>query len=224
LEGGLNCPSLVHRKAAYDAKFIMDLVSRPADTPWKAWTMVDLEHASAHSRSWKSTLETTVNPLMQHAYITLKLLEPQVRAAFLAARALWYNTDRCFPSVSAQADMPLMYHPAVKLTLSVLPSLLEATKFWKVSHLFCWATYLPAANCEKVRVRIAGITDALVPTRWSPWARFMGPSQVLGLNIRAWPAMIGVLRCASILGANPSQLVSHVGIATFKAPAQSVPL
>jgi len=42
--------------------------------------------------------------------------------------------------------MLLMYHLAVKPTLSTLASLLGNTKFWKVSHLFCYKTYMPAAN------------------------------------------------------------------------------
>ena len=44
--GGLNCPSLVTRKLAYDAKFFSDLISGPADAPWRAWTFADLDRAS----------------------------------------------------------------------------------------------------------------------------------------------------------------------------------
>jgi len=73
-------------------------------------------------------------------------------------------------------------------------------------------------------VRITSVTDALVSTRWSPWACFAAPSQSLGPNIRAWPTMVRALRCANILGASPSLLVSCVGIASFKVPAQLVPL
>ena len=36
--------------------------------------------------------------------------------------------------------------------------------------------------------------------------------------------MVGALGCATILGANPTSLVSHVGITSFRAPALSVPL
>src|SRR5258706_11826102 len=45
-KGGLNCPSLVSRSLAYDAKFISDLISGPASAPWRAWTFADLALAS----------------------------------------------------------------------------------------------------------------------------------------------------------------------------------
>ena len=45
-EGGLDCPSLVHRRLAYDAKFVGDMISAPLDVPWKVWARADLQFAS----------------------------------------------------------------------------------------------------------------------------------------------------------------------------------
>ena len=49
VDGGLNCPSLITRKAAYDLKFLGDLISSPQDTPWKVWTTKDLTRSTQHS-------------------------------------------------------------------------------------------------------------------------------------------------------------------------------
>src|SRR5258706_9640086 len=49
--GGLNCPSLISRSLAYDAKFVSDLISGPASAPWRAWTFADLALASVFNSS-----------------------------------------------------------------------------------------------------------------------------------------------------------------------------
>jgi len=41
-EGGLNRPSLMQRKKAYNVKFLGDLMSGPQDVAWKAWTQANL--------------------------------------------------------------------------------------------------------------------------------------------------------------------------------------
>ena len=41
-DGGLNCPSLEVRKVAYNIKFLSHLISGPADTPWRVWSLHDL--------------------------------------------------------------------------------------------------------------------------------------------------------------------------------------
>ena len=116
-EGGLDCPSLVHRCQAYDAKFIGDLISAPLDVPWKVWTMADLRQASLSSAapnpsSWHP------NPLTQHAFLALKKLDPRVRQSIVSLRSLGYNIQCAFPSSEACADMPSLLHPMLPASLS----------------------------------------------------------------------------------------------------------
>ena len=116
-EGGLDCPSLVHRCQAYDAKFIGDLISAPLDVPWKVWTLADLRQASLSSAapnpsSWHP------NPLTQHAFLTLRKLDPRVRQSIVTLRSLGYNIQCAFPSSEARADMPSLLHPMLPASLS----------------------------------------------------------------------------------------------------------
>ncbi len=81
--GGLNCPSLISRTLAYDAKFVSDLISGPATTPWRAWTFADLDLASAfNSLSGKQDFSGRFNPLLQSCHCRYTLLQPRVRAAW----------------------------------------------------------------------------------------------------------------------------------------------
>ena len=116
-EGGLDCPSLIHCCQAYDAKFIGDLISAPLDVPWKVWTMADLRQASLSSAapnpsSWHP------NPLTQHAFLTLRKLDPRVRQSIVTLRSLGYNIQCAFPSSEARADMPSLLHPLLPASLS----------------------------------------------------------------------------------------------------------
>ena len=116
-EGSLDCPSLIHRCRAYDAKFIGDLISAPLDVPWKVWTMADLTQASLSSAlhipsSWHP------NPLLQHSFLTLKKLDPRVRQSIVSLRLLDYNIQCAFPSADARADMPSLLHPMLPASLS----------------------------------------------------------------------------------------------------------
>jgi len=53
VEGGLNFPSLSYRKAAYDLKFLGDLIHGDQNTLWKVWTNADLRQASTARLSTK---------------------------------------------------------------------------------------------------------------------------------------------------------------------------
>ena len=69
-EGGLDCPSLMHRKLAYDTKFIADSISTPLDTPWKLWLHADLSQAAFLTTCLRATHKPTgLNPLLQHHLI-----------------------------------------------------------------------------------------------------------------------------------------------------------
>ena len=111
--GSLNCPSLSTRKLAYDAKFVSDLISGPANTPWRAWTFADLSHASVfHSSAKPGAFPGPFNPLLQSCHCRYTLLEPRVRAAWASIRSLRYDIRCAFPSQAAVLDMPSVLHPS----------------------------------------------------------------------------------------------------------------
>ena len=67
--GGLNCPSLISQALAYDAKFMSDLISGLATSPWRAWTFTDLDLASVfNSSSRKQDFPGPFNPLLQSCH------------------------------------------------------------------------------------------------------------------------------------------------------------
>jgi len=225
-EGGLDCPPLMMRKLAYDAKFFSDLITRPGDTSWKLWTMMDLSYASSHLRDRRRDSGVPLNPLAQHAHVCMGLLEPRVRQGFKSLRTMRYGVDRCFPSRDARHDMPAMYHPALRTSLSKTPGLLGGLGFEKVGHLVQPKFKLSLAPQEKKRMarrKIKLILKELNPTRWSDSAVFHSSCQKLGPKVKVWPRMKGALGCASILGQGPSLLVQRSGISTFRAPALAVP-
>ena len=116
-EGGLDCLSLVHCRMAYDAKFVGDLISAPFDVPWKLWTMPDLTQASLSSASANPS-SWHPNPLLQHAFLTLKRLNPRIRQSVITLRRLGYNIQCAFPSSEARSDMPSMLHPLLPASVS----------------------------------------------------------------------------------------------------------
>ena len=90
-EGGLNCPSLAHRKEAYDLRFLSHLVSGPQQVLWKLWAWADLRAASSTN---KSASIVGLNPFLQRAYTRPTVLEARLRQAFLTAKK--YGLDlRC---------------------------------------------------------------------------------------------------------------------------------
>jgi len=85
-EGGLNFPSLVHRKAAYDLKFLGDLTQGDQSIPWKVWTHADLRRASTATQSTKPmnprryptsrVWHRNLDPILQRAHTKYGDLEP----------------------------------------------------------------------------------------------------------------------------------------------------
>ena len=114
-EGGLNCPSLHHRKEAYDLRFLSHLISGPQQVLWKEWTWAGLRMASSTNKSAKIT---GLNPFLQRAYTRPSVLEPWLRQAFLTAKK--YGLDlRCqAPPLNVRRAMPAFYHPAAPLGAS----------------------------------------------------------------------------------------------------------
>jgi len=96
-EGGVNCPSLIQWKIAYDLKFIGDLISRPQDVPWKVWT-----HADIHRASLPHSVDITpLNLFLQQACITFSKLEPRVCHALKAPSKSRLNVQIHLPSPQA---------------------------------------------------------------------------------------------------------------------------
>ena len=134
--GGLNCPSLASRKLAYDAKFISDLISGPADHPWRAWTFADLSQASVfHSSAKPNTFPGPFNPLLQSCHCRYTMLEPRVRAAWASIRALRYDVRCAFPSRAAILGMPSLLHPSRRIYGLSRLKCLVSTGLTTVGHL-----------------------------------------------------------------------------------------
>ncbi len=108
---GLNCPSLFNRALAYDAKFMSDLISGPASSPWRVWTFADLDLASMfNSSSKKQVFPGPFNPLLQSCHCRFTLLQPRVRAAWKSIQHLRYDIRCSFPSTTAVLNMPSILH------------------------------------------------------------------------------------------------------------------
>jgi len=121
-EGGLNFPSLKHRKEAYDLKFLGDLTQGDQSLPWKAWTHADLRRASTAMQSTERmnpnrypksrALHRNLDPILQRAHTKYGDLEPRVRHAVMAARRARVNLQSCTPSAQAHSSTPAEYHHA----------------------------------------------------------------------------------------------------------------
>jgi len=121
-KGGLNFPSLKHRKEAYDLKFLGDLTQGDQSLPWKAWTHADLRRASTVTQSTKpmnpnrypksQALHRNLDPILQRAHTKYGDLEPRVLHAITAARRARVNIQSCAPSAQARSSAPAEYHHA----------------------------------------------------------------------------------------------------------------
>jgi len=121
-EGGLNFPSLIHRKEAYDLKFLGDLTQGDQSLPWKAWTHADLRRASTVTQSTEPmnpnrypksrALHRNLDPILQRAHTKYGDLEPRVLHAVTTARRARVNIQSCAPSAQARSSAPAEYHHA----------------------------------------------------------------------------------------------------------------
>ena len=108
-EGGLGCPSLAHRKEAYDLRFLSQLISGPQRPLWKVWTWAGLQAATSTNN--KANI-VGLNPFLQRAYTRPMVLEARLQQAFLTAKK--YGLDlRCqAPPLAVRRAMPAFYHLA----------------------------------------------------------------------------------------------------------------
>ena len=153
-QGGLNCPSLMERKLAYDAKYISDLISLPHDIPWKQWTLTDLSNASYKPGGGPGF---NINPLLQRSLVKQSLLEPRLMHAFVSCRTLRYDVSCAFPSMAARMDMPSSYHPAVPLRANKHSDELTRRHIRTVQHLTWPGTKLTRKNADPMPSRLKGI-------------------------------------------------------------------
>src|SRR5258706_7333877 len=150
--GGLNCPSLVSWSVAYDAKFILDLISGPASTPWRAWTFADLALASVfNSSSKKPAFPGPFNPLLQSCHCRFTMLQPRVHTAWKSVRRLRYDVRCSFPSAAAVLDMPSILHPSRKLYNLAKLTCLVSTGLLTVGDLVNNQRLLAATHAPRVR-------------------------------------------------------------------------
>ena len=152
--GGLNCPSLMERKLAYDAKYIGDLISLPHDIPWKQWTFTDLSNASYKPGGGPGV---DINPLLQRSLVKQSQLEPRLQHAFVSCRTLRYDISCAFPSMAARMDMPATYHPAVPLRANYHSDELTRRHIHSVRHLTWPGTKLTRSNADPMPPHQKGV-------------------------------------------------------------------
>src|SRR5258706_8097797 len=178
-DGGLNCPSLISRALAYDAKFMSDLISGPATTPWRAWTFADLDLASVfNSSSKKRDFSGRFNPLLQSCHCRYTNLQPRVLAAWKSIRRLRYDIRCSFPSGAAVMDMPSILHPSRKLyNLSKLHCLVS-TGLLTVDHLVNHRRFLSSNKVPRVHKRLKFVvSDSSSDSDEDDFAPPPGPSR-----------------------------------------------
>ena len=130
--GGVNCPSLLTKKRAYDLKFLGDLISGDSNIPWKKWTMRMLLDSTSRDASGSGP---RLHPFLQLSHTGVSSLHERVRAAFSTARFVGIDIDCCFPSRAARLDMPWYMHPAVPRSVYRGLSHLVSPSFFSVRHL-----------------------------------------------------------------------------------------
>ncbi len=153
--GGLNCPSLISCALVYDAKFMSDLISGPASTPWRAWTFADLDLASIfNSSSKKRDFPGPFNPLLQSCHCRFTQLQPRVQAAWKSIQRLHYDIRCSFPSNAAVMDMPSILHPSRKLYNLAKLKCLASTGLLTVYHLVNHPRFLSSPKVPRVHKKL----------------------------------------------------------------------
>ena len=199
-EGGLNCPSLAHRKEAYDLRFLSHLISGPQQPLWKVWTWAGLRAATSTSN--KADI-VGLNPFLQRAYTRPTVLEARLRQVFMTAKK--YGLDlRCqAPPLNVRHAMPAFYHLATPLQSSRHGGgCLKEHDSPLVRDLV--VTRDRDAACLWCRTSRKAIRQKLIHTNWSP--RVMVRTYSKSANM--WPKMDSPLGCIWIF-TKPSSLLAR---------------
>ena len=203
--GGVNCPSLLTKKRAYDLKFLGDLISGDASVPWKKWTMKMLLDSTSRDASGSGP---RLHPFLQLAHTGVSSLHERVKAAFATARFVGIDVDCCFPSRAARLDMPWYMHPAVPRAVFRGLSHLVNPSFSTIRHLRSPLTR--RASKKKKRARRLVLSN-LAMTRWWPTRR---PHNSHDPQVRIWPSMVNPEGCIRYLSAPYSLLSTSASIRT----------
>ena len=218
-DGGLNCPSLITRKAAYDLKFLGDLISSPYDTPWKAWTTKDLTRStqrspnegtpSAAARDWTafgvSQLSYELHPFLQKGHTRDAGLSPRLHSAMHSTRLVGIDTRCAFPSPAAKLSYPILNHPGISLQCSRnYCKLLSSKAISSVGDLI---------SCPKrsrglaTKQKVSDILDWLSRTPWDP---VTPPAPCHHKKISIWPDMPDTFGCVRAFTAPQSIVATHM--------------
>ena len=203
--GGINCPSLITKKRAYDLKFLGDLISGDSSVPWKRWTMKMLLDSTSRDASGSGP---RLHPFLQLSHTGVSSLHERVRAAFATARFVGIDIDCCFPSRAARLDMPWYMHPAVPRTVYRGLSHLVSPSFFTVRHLR--SPLARRASKLKKRARRL-VLSSLALSRWWPTRR---PHNSHDAQVRIWPSMANPEGCIRYLSAPYSLLSTSASIRT----------
>ena len=203
--GGVNCPSLLSKKRAYDLKFLGDLISGDPKVPWKRWTMKMILDSSSRDATGTGP---RLHPLLQLSHTGVSSLHERVKAAFATARFVGIDVDCCFPSRAARLDMPWYLHPAVPRSVYRGLSHLVKPSFSTVRHLR--SPLVRRASKLKKRARRL-VLSSLAMTRWWPTRR---PHNSHDPQIRIWPSMVNPEGCIRYLSAPYSLLSTSASIRT----------
>ena len=203
--GGVNCPSLLTKKRAYDLKFLGDLISGDSGIPWKKWTMKMLLDSTSRDASRAGP---RLHPFLQLSHTGVSSLHERVRSAFATARFVGIDVDCCFPSRAARLDMPWYMHPAVPRAAYRGLSHLVNPSFSTVRHLR--SPLVRRASKMKKRARRL-VLSSLAMTRWWPTRR---PHNSHDAQVRIWPSMVNPEGCIRYLSAPYSLLTTSASIRT----------
>ena len=189
-EGGLNCPSLHHRKEAYDLRFLSHLVTGSQKVLWKEWTWAGLRRASSTN---KSAEIAGLNPFLQRAYTRPSVLEPRLRQAFSTAKK--YGLDlRCqAPPLNARRAMPAFYHPATQLGASQRGGRCLLVHESPLVGELVDVRDMDAA-CGLCSTARKAVRRGLLCTNWTPRPLIRTYSR----TAKIWPKMDGPLGCIRI--------------------------
>ena len=195
-EGGMNCPSLMTRKKAYDIKLIGDLISGDQNVAWKQWTYMDLSLASGGTPGAEM-----INPIIQRTHIRLKTLSDRLKQAIRTARTLGLDARTAFPSGRSRDNYPYRGHPGLAITQTRFSDCLSSHGVINIGDFY---TSTHFSECAKCRIKALRVRRDL---EHSPW----NPTSVHGTNtdtLRIWPAMDGPLGCVRAFSAPYSILAT----------------
>ena len=219
VDGGLNCPSLITRKAAYDLKSLGDLVSSPQDTPWKVRTTKDLTRSTQHSpnkgtpssatRDWTafgmSQLGYKLHPLLQKGHTQDAGLSPHLHSALHSACLVSVDTHCAFPSLAARFSYPILNHPGIPLQCSRnYHKLLSSRSISSVGDL---VSRPKKSHSPATKQKVSDILNWLSCTPRDPASPLPPPHHT---DILIWPDMLDALGCIHAFTAPQSIVATHM--------------